>query len=169
MLKRFGIVVTLSGVIVFAAIGVAMIRESGSSHPSTVRVSAATSGAASPAPSTVQSAANRLAQEMNDLSPTSADYFQGERGAAAKLLSSDEVGDARASYIVVLHGDFSLIGRGINAPPETGTIAYAIVDRSTGSTTDFGVMSTPVDLSSLGTPVTFDCCSTPSPTPSPPG
>lgn len=118
--------------------------------------------------SQIPALARTIAAKTGDDAPTLIEHAIGTRADANRIASGDVVFDDQPSYLIVVHGHFTMtpqlppIPPGVSIPPQPKTLTYStmtlVVDVSTGKITDYGLTNNNPDLSALGT-VTTDASS----------
>jgi hypothetical protein len=129
-----------------------------------------TAASAGPAfsPSQIAGLARAIVAKNGDNAPTLIQHATGARADANRIGGGDVVFSDQPSYLIVVHGHFTVtpqlppIPPGVSIPPQPQTLTYStmtlVVDASTGQVTDYGLTNDHPDLSALGT-VTTDASS----------
>jgi hypothetical protein len=129
-----------------------------------------TGASAGPAfrPAQIPGLARAIAAKSGDNAPSLIQHATGTRADADRVVSGDVVFSDQPSYLIAVHGHFTVtpqlppIPPGVSIPPQPKTLTYStmtlVVDASTGQVTDYGLTNDNPDLSALG-PVTTDASS----------
>jgi hypothetical protein len=114
----------------------------------------ASEGEGVPAPESIQDLAKKVAAELGDPAPASAEYVLTTRSAANQLFGAG-VDTDQPVYLVVMGGEFTMQDARVpfGLPGPSGSFAVLVIDVSTGQVVDRGITSSPVSasLDTLGT------------------